>query len=111
MIETDHGSLKRLMEAKTPRLIRWACRLSEFDFVIKYRPGRSNQNADTLSRLPVDNEKIELGRSDVTTNFELKDNEGSAVASLSDWFYFPGEIRNKIIESQKDDPVIKKIVQ
>ena len=29
---------------------RWAAELAQFDFTIKYRSGRSNQNADSLSR-------------------------------------------------------------
>ena len=57
VIETDHHSLQWLMTAKTPaRLVRWALRLSEFDFEIKYRKGSSNSNADALSRLPTADE-------------------------------------------------------
>lgn len=52
-VETDHQSLKWLLEAKAPaRLVRWALRLSEFDFEIRYRRGSQNANADALSRLP-----------------------------------------------------------
>lgn len=53
VVETDHQSLKWLMEAKNPpRLVRWALQLSEYDFVIKHRKGSANSNADALSRLP-----------------------------------------------------------
>ena len=53
-IETDHHSLQWLMKATSPaRLVRWALRLSEFDFEIKYKRGSSNGNADGLSRNPV----------------------------------------------------------
>ena len=42
------------MKAKSPaRLVRWALRLAEFDFEIKYRKGSENSNADCLSRLLV----------------------------------------------------------
>ncbi len=34
--------------------LRWVGDLADFNFTIKYRPGRVNQDADTLSRLPVD---------------------------------------------------------
>lgn len=33
---------------------RWVGELSEFDFSIKYRPGKSNADADGLSRMPLD---------------------------------------------------------
>lgn len=33
---------------------RWVGELSDFRFSIKYRPGRVNTDADTLSRLPLD---------------------------------------------------------
>jgi hypothetical protein len=32
--------------------LRWVGELSDFNFDIKYRPGRSNTDADSLSRLP-----------------------------------------------------------
>jgi len=51
-IETDQQSLQWLMKAKAPaRLVRWALRLAEFDFSIKYKKGSENSNADCLSRL------------------------------------------------------------
>jgi hypothetical protein len=55
VVETDHESLQWLKEAKLPaRLVRWALRLSEFEFTIKYRTGRANSNADGLSRNPIE---------------------------------------------------------
>ena len=54
-VESDHESLKWLMEAQSPaRLVRWALRLTEFDFKIIHRSGRNNGSADGLSRLPQD---------------------------------------------------------
>jgi hypothetical protein len=51
IIFTDHQSLQWLMKATTPaRLVRWALRLAEYDFEIKYRKGEENANADALSR-------------------------------------------------------------
>ena len=54
IVETDHQSLTWLLKATHPaRLVRWALILGEFEFEIKYRPGKLNQNADGLSRLTV----------------------------------------------------------
>ena len=35
------------------RLARWTETLKAYDFKVKYRPGKSNANADALSRMPV----------------------------------------------------------
>ena len=34
------------------RLQRWALKIQEYDMKIGYRPGKSHQNADCLSRIP-----------------------------------------------------------
>ncbi|TPX30033.1 hypothetical protein SmJEL517_g06288, partial [Synchytrium microbalum] len=52
-VQTDHSALEWLKLSNKPgRLARWVLRLSEFDFVIKHRPGSANANADALSRNP-----------------------------------------------------------
>lgn len=52
IVKTDHDNLKRFMQKKlNGRQVRWAQKLSEFDFRIEYRPGRSNP-ADGPSRRP-----------------------------------------------------------
>ena len=55
IIETDHAPLSLLNKAAEPkgRLGRWALKLSEFDYELKYRPARENMNADGLSRIPI----------------------------------------------------------
>ena len=50
---TDHKPLEWLMSKVEPsgRLARWALKIQEFDIVIGYRSGKTNQNADCLSRI------------------------------------------------------------
>lgn len=36
---------------------RWVVELADFQFVIKYRPGKANRDADGLSRMPLDREQ------------------------------------------------------
>lgn len=51
VVYTDNNPLSHLTTAKLGALEqRWAAQLSSFDFSIKYRPGRTNGNADALSR-------------------------------------------------------------
>ena len=51
---TDHRPLEWLMSKPEPagRLQRWALKIQEYDMKIGYRPGKSPQNADCLSRIP-----------------------------------------------------------
>src|SRR5271168_218946 len=52
LLVTDHKNLEYFMTTKTltKRQSRWAVFLSEFHFVIRYRPGGLNGKADILSR-------------------------------------------------------------
>ena len=51
-IHTDHNALKWLMSIQDPtgRVARWSLLIQQFDFDIVHRPGKSNGNADGLSR-------------------------------------------------------------
>ena len=53
-ILTDHSALKTIKTAKIPKKgkrARWMMELQQYDFDIKHRAGKENQNADTLSRM------------------------------------------------------------
>ena len=53
VVFTDNNPLSHLRSAKLGATEqRWASQLAIFDFEIKYRSGRSNKNADALSRKP-----------------------------------------------------------
>lgn len=50
LVYTDNNPLSHLQTAKLGALEqRWANQLTDFDLEIKYKPGRSNVNADALS--------------------------------------------------------------
>lgn len=54
-ILTDHKPLKWLFNCKDPgsKLVRWRLKLEEFDYVIEYKKGKINSNANALSRFAV----------------------------------------------------------
>ena len=54
LVITDHEALKSLLNTPHPsgKLARWGLAIQELDLVIQYRPGRNNQSADALSRIP-----------------------------------------------------------
>lgn len=51
---TDHKPLTWLHKTKDPtsRLARWKIKLAEYDYEIAYKAGKTNVNADALSRNP-----------------------------------------------------------
>ena len=55
VIISDHRPLQWLQSLKdeTGRLGRWAIRLANVKYTIRYRPGRVHENADCLSRIPI----------------------------------------------------------
>uniref|UniRef100_A0A3B1IG97 Gypsy retrotransposon integrase-like protein 1 n=1 Tax=Astyanax mexicanus TaxID=7994 RepID=A0A3B1IG97_ASTMX len=73
-ILTDNNPLSHLQTAKLGATEqRWASQLASFNFKIKYRPGKSNQNADALSRQYVD--RFAIGTKVPPLRMELLESE------------------------------------
>jgi hypothetical protein len=91
VIETDHHSLQWLMRAPSPArhlLVRWALRLAEYDFTIKYKRGDMKENADALSRLPVADENLAL----------------TSIVTPPNWF-------SELNQEQREDPELADIIE
>jgi len=54
VVYTDHQALRWVFNLDDPtgRLSRWALRLQDFDFEVRYKKGAENSVADAVSRLP-----------------------------------------------------------
>lgn len=59
-MHTHHASLHWLLIISDPsgRLIRWRLRLAEFEFEVKYKKVRKNQQADALSSVIKNSETV-----------------------------------------------------
>lgn len=88
-IITDHKPLQWLMSLKEPnsRLVRWRLKLEEFEYDIMYKQGKSNTNADALSRAIINNnetESITFTDEDARYSPELLDDTLSLMGNISE---------------------------
>src|SRR5260370_20108261 len=72
IVITDHRSLQFLatQDKLSARQTRWSEFLQQFDYEIRYRPGRNNQVADSLSRRP-DHTLVAIHQSSLNIDSEL----------------------------------------
>ena len=101
-IFTDHKSLKYLLTQKDLNLrqSRWLELFKDYDCVIDYHPGKANVVADALSRKMI----YALSLKDCEWRF---DNDGALLAQLRVIL----DLRQMIVNAQKDDTKLQEIVQ
>lgn len=101
VIYTDHASLRTAV--KTPhlsqRMARWLSFFAEYNFVVHYKPGKSNILADALSRRP---------------DYDPKsvDSHASTVCRLCEDFHAISipSLREQIMEGYKSDVLYRNMV-
>jgi hypothetical protein len=103
-IVTDHKPLiflfsevKSTPQMSSARRLRWSLELGAYDYQIVFRSGKENQNADALSRLPLE-----------TVGEELKGPQEVDVLLLSELDHAPVRVAEVRRETQKD-PVLSKV--
>ena len=103
VIETDHKSLEWLFKAEKPaRLVRWAIRLSEYNFTIKAKAGKLNTTADALSRLPIDDNTFKYDSDNIDENLTYQPFNINTI-QLS------GLNENDIVKAQQNDKAIYEV--
>ena len=117
---TDNNPLVHLRSAKLGATQqRMVAALAPFDFEVKYRPGKTNQCADALSRLaPADwatatNTPAELRRvACVQSEPKAEIQVGSVVAGeVEGKCIWPGWTTEELAGAQRADPELKHVVQ
>lgn len=102
---TDHKALEYFMSSKAlnARQARWAELLAEYDFIIKYRPGKSNTVADTLTRREQDTQSQNKTKAMVRERILLKkDQLENPFGELTVNFMETFEITDKLLTLNRE---------
>lgn len=132
VVYTDNNPLTYIMSTAKLNAVghRWVGELADFRFIIKYRPGRANADADTLSRLPLDITKyVDSCTEELTRDTILETWEGSRAAEHQDVAYvavlnlqqddstqqppesLPTIPHDQLVKSQQNDPIIGPVIK
>lgn len=106
-VYTDNNPLCHLQTVKLGALEqRWVSQLASFDYTLEYRPGRSNSNADALSRQYMD--RVTSG---TTVPRALHHSPFTCFPSLEEAYVhesaaLPGHSQSELSSLQNQDPTI-----
>jgi len=77
---TDHKPLTYIFSLKTPnsKLVRWRLALEEYQYEIRYRPGKQNVVADGLSRIKLELNVTENDMADDLSHVSMMEEEPNA---------------------------------
>ncbi|KAI1001697.1 hypothetical protein K3495_g6500 [Podosphaera aphanis] len=110
-ILTDHRALEYFMTTKSlnARQARWAEILAEFNFLIRYRPGKANPAADALSRrdqdvTPQDILKSKSRQRSLLKSHQVEDGPFETYIAFIETF----QLVNRILEANRQHPSLKE---
>lgn len=111
---TDNNPLSHLETAKLGATEqRWAAQLASFDFTIRYRSGRTNTNADALSRLPISETLTQHlpGTAIPQTLWSPVPSTAAHQVTQAAISAFPSHSATELMALQQEDPVIGMFLQ
>lgn len=132
VVYTDNNPLTYVMSTAKLNAVghRWVGELADFRFEVKYRPGKVNVDADTLSRLPLDIDGyVDACTEELPRDTILATWDGSRAAKQRDVAYvavldlaqnsltlkspelLPTISHDELMKSQRDDPVIGQAIR
>lgn len=114
-VYTDNNPLSHLATAKLGATEqRWVAQLSAFDYVIKYRSGKSNRNADALSRqyLPATGtpERLVPGTPLPESLQQVSDHRPTVQVTQAAISVLPCTSPSEILVLQESDPTIQEFL-
>lgn len=128
IVYTDNNPLSYLQTAKLGATeMRWASQLAQFNFEVKFRSGKSNRNADALSRKPIPKVRTvtchsETAVQSIVCSSPLMDlskeisvtptsvNAIHAESRIDATSTLPGYETAEIASLQRNDPLISRVI-
>ena len=101
---------------------RWVSQLAQYDFTVKYRPGKQNSAADALSRMPSCSAQLaEVRQTDTKIDTDLRvealksaicniEKKGHSVGLCNNSISFPKYDGNDISHMQQNDPILGRFL-
>lgn len=130
VVYTDSNPLSYLQTAKLGATeMRWASQLAQFNFEVKFRSGKSNRNADALSRKPIPKSRTvtcdsESTIQNIVCSFPLMNIRDETLpvtpvrinsvyaesAMIDSTNTFPGYEMAELTSLQEFDPIISRVI-